>query len=130
MIISYLQLSLPTRLYPWAIAWYKDYATYAPFDDITVMHCQFNFHAVKKKRINKNTKHVKQIQKLGFSIKFLFVVCIEGTKRASYGDINGCNYGMAAPLFRERQFHPRALFFPSFQCQAYKGQLQKRNIFV
>lgn len=76
------------------------------------MHCQFNFHAVKKKRINKNTKHVKQ--KLGFSIKFLFgllVVCIEGTKRASYGDINGCNYGMAAPLFRERQFHPRALFF-------------------
>lgn len=75
---------------------------------------------------------MKQIQKLGFSIKFLFGLFarIQGMKRASYGDINGCNYGMAAPLFRERQFHPRALFFPPLPCQAYKKQLQKRSTFV
>lgn len=53
------------------------------FDDITVMHCQFNFHTVKKKKNNnKNTKRVKQIQKLGFSIKFLLGLLVSTQRNA------------------------------------------------
>lgn len=47
------------------------------------MHCQFNFHTVKKKKNNnKNTKRVKQIQKLGFSIKSLLGLLVSTQRNA------------------------------------------------